>query len=135
MGCPRGAEGERKTERALGRLRRAGWTFAHDIDTASGNRDHAACGPGGVLLLETKRPGGEVTVDGEQVRVHRLDDLDLSYDMSRLAGRLRREAMKLSAELQGETGRRAWVQGVVVLAGSFPPACAGGLAPPRAPAR
>ena len=55
----RGAEGERKTERALSRLRRVGWTFAHDLETERGN--HVARGPGGVFLVETKRPGGEVS--------------------------------------------------------------------------
>jgi hypothetical protein len=116
----RGAEGERKTERALSRLARSGWSFAHDIQTHNGNRDHVACGPGGVFLLETKRPGGEVTVEGELVRVQRLDDPELSYDMSRLGSRLRREAMTLSAELQVDTGRRTWVQSVVVVWAPFP---------------
>jgi hypothetical protein len=116
----RGAEGELRTERALTPLWRSGWTFAHDIETELGNRDHVACGPGGVFLLETKQPGGEVTVEGEVVRVQRLDDTDLSYDMSRLGGRLRREAMKLSAKLQAETGSRVWVQGVVVVWAPFP---------------
>jgi hypothetical protein len=116
----RGAEGERKTERALSRLRRVGWTFAHDIETERGNRDHVACGPGGVFLLETKRPGGEVTIEGERVHVQRLDDPDLSYDMTRLGSRLRGEASKLSAELQADTGLRTWVQGVVVMWAPFP---------------
>jgi hypothetical protein len=116
----RGAEGERKTERALGGLGSSGWIFAHDVQTARGNRDHVACGPGGVFLLETKRPGGEVTVEAELVRVQRIDDPDLGYDMSRLGSRLRREAMTLSAELQAETGRRSWVQGVVVFWAEFP---------------
>jgi hypothetical protein len=40
----RGAEGERRTEQALSRLRRSGWTFAHDVETKRGNRDHVACG-------------------------------------------------------------------------------------------
>jgi hypothetical protein len=116
----RGAEGERKTERALSRLRRAGWTFAHPVETDAVNRDHVAGGRVGVFLLETKRPGGEVTVEGDVVRVQRLDNPDLSYDMSRLGSRLRHEAMKLSAELQADTGRRTWVQAVVVVWAPFP---------------
>ena len=116
----RGARGRRKTERALSRLRRVGWTFAHDVETERGNRDHVACGPGGVFLLETKRPGGEVTIEGDRVHVQRLDDPDLSYDMTRLGSRLRGEARKLSAELQADTGRRTWVQAVVVMWAPFP---------------
>jgi hypothetical protein len=73
-----------------------------------------------VFLLETKRPGGEVTIEGERVHVQRLDDPDLSYDMGRLGSRLRGEARKLSAELQADTGRRTWVQAVVVIWAPFP---------------
>lgn len=116
----RGAEGELKTERALRPLQRSGWTFAHDVEIQSGNRDHVAVGPGGIFLLETKRPGGEVTVEGDHVRVQRLDDPDAGYDMSRPASWARREAMRLSGELQADTGRRLWVQAVMVIWAPFP---------------
>jgi Nuclease-related domain len=115
----RGAEGERKTERALRPLRCTGWSFAHDLDAAHGNRDHVAVGPGGVFLLETKRPGGAVTVEGDRLRVQRLDDPDQAYDIDRLAGRVRAEAARLSEELAAATGRRCWVQPVVVVWAPF----------------
>jgi len=41
--------------------RRAG-IFAHDIDTSRGNRDHIAVGPSRVYLIDSKKPGGTVTV-------------------------------------------------------------------------
>src|SRR5207248_4840835 len=49
-----GANGERKTARALRPLERKGWTVCHDIQRRYGNYDHVAVGPSGVYLLETK---------------------------------------------------------------------------------
>jgi nuclease-like protein len=117
----RGAQGERKTERALRPLRRSGWSFAHDLDAAHahGNRDHVAVGPGGVFLLETKRPGGAATIEGDRLRVQRLDDPDQAYDIDRLGSRVRAEAARLSEELAAATGRRCWVQPVVVVWAPF----------------
>jgi hypothetical protein len=115
----RGAEGERKTERALRPLRRSGWSFAHDLKTAHGNRDHVAVGPAGVFLLETKRPGGAVTINGDLLHVQRLDDPDQTYDIDRLGARVRAQAARLSEELAAATGRRCWVQPVVVVWAPF----------------
>ena len=116
----RGAEGERKTERVLRPLQAAGWTFAHDIDTPTGNRDHVGVGPAGVFLFETKRPGGQVTVAGDRVRVHRLDDPDDGYDASRWSRRIRGEAIRMRDEILAATGRRVFVQAVVVIWAPFP---------------
>jgi hypothetical protein len=70
----RGTRGERKTERALRPLSRLGWSFFHDLPTGRGNRDHVAVGPGGVFLIETKRPDGEVSVTDDGLQVQRVDD-------------------------------------------------------------
>ena len=115
----RGARGERKTERALRPLRRSGWDFTHDVDASRGNRDHVAVGPGGVFLLETKRPDGAVSVDGDRLRVQRLDDPEQRYAIDRLGARVRAEAARLSEELAAATGRRCWVQPVVVVWAPF----------------
>jgi Nuclease-related domain len=115
----RGAQGERMTERALRPLRRSGWSFVHDVDTNRGNRDHVAVGPAGVFLIETKRPDGAVCVDGDQLRVQRLDDPDQHYTIDRLGARIRAEAARLSEELAAATGHRCWVQPVVVLWAPF----------------
>ena len=115
----RGARGERKTERALRPLRRSGWSFAHDVDTRRGNRDHVAVGPGGVFLIETKRPDGAVRVDGDALLVQRLDDPEQRYAIERLGARVRAEAARLSKELAEATGRRCWVQPIVVLWAPF----------------
>lgn len=44
-----GAEGERKTEKALAPLKRHGWHIVHDVPTRSGNYDHIAVGPAGIF--------------------------------------------------------------------------------------
>ena len=50
----RGADGEAFTAQQLRRLRRRGWRAVHNIALESGDIDHLAIGPGGVLALETK---------------------------------------------------------------------------------
>jgi hypothetical protein len=58
----RGAEGERRTARALRDLERDGWYVRHDVLAERGNRDHIVVGPGGVYLLDTKVLAGVVRV-------------------------------------------------------------------------
>jgi len=69
-----GAEAERKTARALARLRRAGWTVLHDLEVPSADAvvGHLAIGPAGVLVINSEARKGVVrytkkvaTVDGE----------------------------------------------------------------------
>ena len=74
-----GAEGERKTEKALKPLENAGWSVVHDVQCRYGNYDHIAVGPGGVYLLDTKNLQGIATVqDGVPVlnRRHDPEDID-----------------------------------------------------------
>lgn len=114
-----GAEGERATARVLGPFRREGWHLAHNIDTGRGNRDHVVVGPGGVFLLDSKRLGGTVTLDGERVRVERADDPRDSYELPRLAGAMRGEARRLHDEIEAATGLWVWVTPVVVFWSQF----------------
>jgi hypothetical protein len=51
----------------------------HDLPANRGNVDHAAVGPAGVFLLDSRRLGGTVTVGQEGVTVRRLDDPELTY--------------------------------------------------------
>lgn len=69
-----GAEAERKTARALARLRRAGWTVLHDLEVPSADAvvGHLVIGPAGVLVINSEPRKGVVrytkkvaTVDGE----------------------------------------------------------------------
>jgi Nuclease-related domain len=64
----RGAIGERRTARLLGRLDRHGWTILHDlaIPRSRANIDHLAIGPSGVFVIDSKQYTGQLhlTADG-----------------------------------------------------------------------
>jgi Nuclease-related domain len=57
-----GARGERATARLLRRLARRGYTVFHDvaIPGTPANADHVVIGPGGVVLVDSKRYAGRV---------------------------------------------------------------------------
>lgn len=114
-----GAEGERKTARALRRLDPAIWLAAHDVDAARGNYDHILIGPPGVLLLETKYPQGDVFLRGGELRLRRRDDPEADRPCPWLRGEALARAAALSEELARRTGHRVWVQAVVVLWSGF----------------
>ena len=93
-----GSAGERKTERVLRPLMRAGWRIYHDIADGRGNRDHIVVGPGGLFLIDSKSLGGRVEVDGDIVITHRPGGtvFDHRKDLGR---RLRGAAAGLHGEL------------------------------------
>lgn len=116
----RGAEGERKTEKALRKLERAGWTIEHDIQREGrGNIDHIVQGPAGVFLLETKNLSGTITVQDGMLQAQPFDDPEGIYHHRGLAERVRGQAADVSARLFADTGRRTWVTAVVVIWGRF----------------
>lgn len=65
----KGAEGERRTGKSLGKLE--GYTVLHDrkIPGSRANIDHVVLGPGGVFVVETKNYSGKVTVKGDDLLV------------------------------------------------------------------
>lgn len=67
-----GAEGERRTERVLLPLAREGWSVRHDLPARYGNIDHVAIGPGGIFLLDSKAPSGNLEVRGDRLIATRL---------------------------------------------------------------
>jgi hypothetical protein len=58
----RGATGERRTARLLGRLERHGWAVLHDLACpgSRANIDHLAIGPGGVFVIDSKLYSGKL---------------------------------------------------------------------------
>jgi hypothetical protein len=114
-----GAAGERATARVLQPLLDEGWRVVHDIDTGRGNRDHVLVGPPGVFLLDSKKLGGTVTVEGDTVRVERIDDERDSYALPKLAAAMRGQAARLHGELLTGVGVKAWVTAVVVFWSPF----------------
>ena len=69
-----GAEGERKTAKALRSLERRGWTVVHDIQQRYGNYDHIAVGPNGVYLLDSKNLQGIVEIKNGMPHLNRRHD-------------------------------------------------------------
>ena len=121
-----GAEGERRTAAALATLRRHGYALLHDLPDRRasdrdfrGNVDHVVVSRAGVFLLDSKWLGGEVSVDGDTVRVQMLDDDDESYELDRLARGMRGRAVRLQEDVAERTGVRN-VQAVVVFWNPFP---------------
>jgi Nuclease-related domain len=62
----RGAVGERRTARLLAPLERQGWAVLHDlaIPGSAANIDHLVIGPGGVVVVDSKRYRGRLRLDG-----------------------------------------------------------------------
>jgi Nuclease-related domain len=115
-----GAEGERATEKAIRRLERVGWRAYHDVQRRYGNYDHIAVGRAGVFLLETKKLSGSVELrDGVLHQTHQLDP-DYEGRWEKILPRARANAAQLKEEIEGQSGRRIWVQVVVVLWSDFP---------------
>jgi hypothetical protein len=61
----RGAAGERRTARLLAPLERQGWAVMHDlaISGSAANIDHLVIGPGGVVVIDSKRYRGRLHFD------------------------------------------------------------------------
>jgi len=60
----KGRLGEQLTTRLVSRLSND-YYLINDLVLARGNIDHVLVGPCGILVLETKRVGGEITCDGD----------------------------------------------------------------------
>ncbi len=115
-----GAEGERKAEKALRPLERAGWRVVHDIQNGHGNYDHIAVGPSGAYLLESKNLQGVVTVKDGVPHLARRHDPEQAVVFDRIRPRALAGAARLKQEIEHRTGRRIWVQAVVVFWSEFP---------------
>jgi hypothetical protein len=115
-----GAEGERKAEKTLKPLERAGWRVVHDVQNGRGNYDHVAVGPGGVYLLESKNLQGVVTVKAGTPHLARRHDPEGVVVFDRVRPRVLAGAAQLKGEIEQRTGRRIWVQAVVVFWSEFP---------------
>jgi hypothetical protein len=115
-----GAEGERKTEKALRPLGRADWRVFHDVDNGHGNYDHIAVGTTGVYLLETKNLQGIVDIRGGVPHLSRRHDPDETVIFDRVRPRALANAAGLKKDIERQTGHRTWVQAVVVFWSEFP---------------
>lgn len=117
-----GYMGERKTARVLAPLLRDGCLVLHDLPDrrteayTKGNVDHVLVAPWGVFVLDSKMWGGSVSVDGDAIRVKRIDDDESDESLyDRLAIAVRGQAVRLKEDIEDATSITAWVQAVVVL--------------------
>jgi Nuclease-related domain len=115
-----GAEGERKTEKALMPLKRSGLRVFHDVQMRYGNYDHVAVGRAGVFLVETKNPNGVVEVRGGVPHIRRRHDPQADKREVQVRTRALSAAADLSKEIKRRTGLATWVQAVVVFWADFP---------------
>jgi hypothetical protein len=116
----KGAEGERKTAKALRPGARSGLRVFHDVQMRYGNHDHIAVGPAGVFVLETKNPTGIVEIRDGVPHVLRHHDPDADERDSRVRPRTLSAAARLKEDIEQRTGHRIWVQAVVVYWSDFP---------------
>jgi Nuclease-related domain len=115
-----GAEGEKKTERALGPLEREGWRTFHDVQARYGNYDHIAVGPAGVFLLESKNLMGTVELRDGVPHLQRRLDPEAEVSFRRIRPQALAAAAGLKEEIERRSGQRTWVQAVVVFWSEFP---------------
>jgi hypothetical protein len=116
----RGAEAEKRTARELRPLVTSGWTVVHDIaGRRRANHDHVAVAPSGeIFLLDSKAPGGVVTIAKGVLRVRWIEDPDDGYETD-LTPRMKAAAAGLSQDLARGLAGRPWVTPVVVVWGRW----------------
>jgi hypothetical protein len=114
---------EHRTAKALDPLRDAGWRLLHDVRGFDTTFDHIAIGRGGVIVLQSMRPDGVVTMCGGEPILERRLGPDAPPRLERLRPRALTDASALRHDVEQLTGRRLWVQAVVVIWSDFPPGC------------
>src|SRR5665213_1316978 len=103
-----GAEGERKTEKALRPLEKAGWTVVHDVEARYGNYDHIAVGPAGVYLFETKNLQGIVDIRSGAPHLTRRHDPDACVVFQKYRPRALGAAADIKQCIQERSGHSTW---------------------------
>jgi hypothetical protein len=121
----RGAElrAEHRTAAALEPLRGAGWRFLHGVRGLDTTFDHIAIGPGGVIVLQSISPDGVVTMRGGEPVTERRPTPESPARAQRLRPRALSDASAFRHDVERLTGRRLWVQAVVVIWSEFPSGC------------
>jgi hypothetical protein len=111
---------ERRTESAIGALENSGWRFLHDVPGLDSTYDHIAIGPGGVILMQSMAPDGVVTMESGEPVLECRSTSDAPPRFERLRPRALADAAAFRDGVQRLSGRRLWVQAVVVFWSDFP---------------
>lgn len=120
---PAAVRAERRTAGAVKPLERSGWRFVHAVPGPEGAYDHIAVGHGGLILLESLDPDGVVTMNAGELIVERREDPHSPPRYERLRPRALADATAVRETMQEISGRRLWVQAVVVFWSDFPAGC------------
>lgn len=116
----RGRDGERRTEKALKKLKSEGWLAFHDREGDRGNLDHVLIGPGGVFLLDSKNLAGTINLDDSGLTTSFTDAPRDGFTYTHLGNSMKHAAATLKERLEEQTTTlRLWVQAVVVIWGTF----------------
>jgi len=115
-----GAYGEAATAKELEKLPR-GWEAMHDLRNGDYNFDHVVVGPPGVFLLNSKWSSFrlEPSVDGGLIGVQ-VDDETVTMRIEPHVRQATRDALDLKKVIEARTGKRLWVQSVIVWWGAYP---------------
>lgn len=114
---------EDRTEAVLEPLGESGWRFLHDIPGPDGPYHHIAVGRGGVILLQSLSPDGAVSIRSGEPILERQDDPFNAPRLERIRPRVLLDAAAVREAVHRLTGRRVWVQAVVVFWSDFPAGC------------
>jgi hypothetical protein len=126
---------EQSTASAVAPLESAGWRFLHDVRGLDTTFDHIAIGHGGVIVLQSVRADGVVSMRGGEPVVEWLSGSHGSHGSrgpngsgaaarcQRLRPRAVSDAAALRADVERVTGRRLWAQALVVIWSEFPAGC------------
>ncbi len=114
---------EHRTEAALEPLGGGGWSFLHGVRGLDTTFDHIAIGHGGVIVLQSTSPDGPVTMRGGEPIVERRTTPDSPAQLQRLRPHAVADAAAFRRDVERLTGRRLWVQAVVVIWSEFPAGC------------
>ncbi len=117
------ARAEHRTAASLAPLEHAGWRFLHDVRGLDTTFDHIAIGPGGVIVLQSISAEGVVTMRGGEPILERRPRPDAPPRLQRLRPRALGDATAFRGDVERLSGRRLWVQAVVVLWSEFPAGC------------
>jgi hypothetical protein len=111
----RGAQGERRTTRLLGRLARDGYVVFHDLAVpgSSANVDHLVIGRSGVFIIDSKQWTGEVRQGADGLVWHNR------YPLDRTLETVRWEAQQVSRVLGTHTAALLCVHGAHVQHGGL----------------
>jgi hypothetical protein len=114
---------EHQTVTTLEPLRSAGWHLLHEVRGLDTTFDHIAIGHGGVIVLQSMSPDGVVSMRGGEPMVERVASEGAEPRLERLRPRALTDASAFRHDVERVTGRRLWVQAVVVIWSEFPAGC------------